>query len=236
MHVQSGEAHAGMLGYTGFVNKLVRHVHAEALHLSAPLPSPAENNYSCHHPNTPCATTHGGGIGWAVKRPPRPPRRRRAPPPGGLVPHSDILLAHPGSGALPHPGDLVPTPASSSRTPAAPLLHFGVLTHRGCPTPPDPVALSPIPVRFERGRIGRRPCCNSTLPNPGRLVPHPGGLVPHPNGGALSHQGVLLVHPGGGALLHFGNLVPYPGGAPPPTPASSTNREHPTPWIRWPSP
>lgn len=73
MHVQSGEAHAGMLGYTGFVNKLVRHVHAEALHLSAPLPSPAENNYSCHHPNTPCATTHGGGIGWAVKvsRPPQ---------------------------------------------------------------------------------------------------------------------------------------------------------------------
>nr|TKV95188.1 hypothetical protein SEVIR_9G345500v2 [Setaria viridis] len=110
-----------------------------------------------------------------------------------------------------------------------PLPHSGVLTHRGRPTPPDPVALSPIPARSERGRIGRPPCCN-------RLVPHPGGLVPHPNGGTLPHHGVLLVHPGGGALLHSGNLVPHPGGAPPPTPASSTNREHPTPQIRWLSP
>ncbi|RCV45504.1 hypothetical protein SETIT_9G459900v2 [Setaria italica] len=43
-----------------------------------------------------------------------------------------------------------PTPAASSPTPAAPLPHSGVLTHRERPTPADPIALFPIPVRSKQ--------------------------------------------------------------------------------------
>ncbi|RCV29588.1 LOW QUALITY PROTEIN: hypothetical protein SETIT_6G024500v2 [Setaria italica] len=78
----------------------------------------------------------------------------------------------------PTPAASSPTPASSSPTPAAPLPHFGVLTHRECPTPADPIALFPTLVRSKQApdppllRLAAPPISVSPLlrPTTGRLV------------------------------------------------------------------
>nr|TKW13908.1 hypothetical protein SEVIR_5G131700v2 [Setaria viridis] len=158
------------------------------------------------------------------------PTRRPHPPPAPPLQHPP---RPPGGGALPHPSDLVPTLASSSRTPTAPLPHFGVLTHRGRPTPPDPVALSLIPARSERGRIGRRPCCNRylTMLQYGFLdvasatifsspslsfFNLPSQRIPHPSRWRHAPQPRRLVpHPSG--------LVPSPTAARSPTTVSSSS-------------